>query len=86
MSRKVVLAAILAAAFQLSNAQSGCQQIDGNYYCSQTNAISFNNIGFSGSYNQITNMDSTSCSCSSSPVSFSGPLAPLNDEVSIFYC
>jgi len=61
------------------NAQ--CQEIDGNSYCAQTDAIIYNNVGFSGTYNEITNMDNTSCTCSSTPQAFSGGLAPLNEEV-----
>ena len=79
MSRGI-LAALAIAAFSVgANAQ--CQEIAGNYYCAQTNAITYNNVGFSGTYNQITSMDSSSCQCSSNPTSFSGGLAPLNDEV-----
>jgi len=79
MSRGL-LTAVAVAAFSIgANAQ--CQQIAGNYYCAQVDAIAYNNVGFAGTYNQITNMDSSSCQCSSQPVSFSGPLAPLNEEV-----
>jgi Cell wall protein YJL171C/Tos1, N-terminal len=80
MSRGLLVAAVLAALHFVA-VDSQCPQIDGNYYCAQTNAISFNNVGFAGSYNQVTNMDSVSCACSSTPVGFSGPLAPLNNEV-----
>jgi Glycine-rich protein domain (DUF2403) len=79
MSRGLFAAAVLAAFSIGANAQ--CQEIAGNYYCDQVNAITYNNVGFAGSFNQITSMDNTSCECSSSPVDFSGPLAPLNEEV-----
>lgn len=78
MSLKLA-ALVFAALVARVNAQ--CQEIDGNSYCGQTDAIIYNNVGFSGTYNEITSMDSTSCQCSSSPQSFSGGLAPLNDEV-----
>lgn len=71
--------ATLALALR-AKAQS-CQNIGGNYYCEETSAITFANVGFSGTYNQITNMDSSSCQCASQPISFSGSLAPLNNEV-----
>ena len=81
MSRGV-LAGLAIAAFSVgANAQ--CQQIAGNYYCAQTDAITYNNVGFPGTYNQITGMDSTTCQCSSDSVSFTGGLAPLNEEVII---
>jgi len=82
MPRRLFTAALVAALSSLgAHAQSGCTNIDGNYYCASTNAIIYNNVGFAGSYSEITNMDSSSCACSSSPFSFSGPLAPLNNEV-----
>jgi hypothetical protein len=81
MSRGLFAAAVLAAFSIGANAQ--CQEIAGNYYCDQVNAITYNNVGFAGTYNQITSMDNTTCACSSSPVSFSGPLAPLNEEVQL---
>lgn len=79
MSRGILSFVAIAAFSVGANAQ--CQQIDGNYYCGATHAITYNNVGFSGTYNQITGMDSTTCQCSSNPTSFSGGLAPLNQEV-----
>ena len=79
MSRGI-LTALAIAVFSVG-ANALCQQIAGNYYCGQTSAITYHNVGFSGTYNQITGMDSTSCQCSSNPMSFSGGLAPLNKEV-----
>ena len=75
-----LLAAAVIAAFSVGG-KAQCPQIDGNYYCAQTSAIKFNNIGFSGTYNQVTSMDSSTCECTSQPVSFGGGLAPLNHEV-----
>lgn len=64
---------------------NNCQlSSDGNYYCSQTSKVYYENVGFSGSYNQITNMDSNTGSCTSQPFSFSGNLAPLN-ELSVHF-
>jgi hypothetical protein len=74
------MAALAIAAFSVgANAQ--CQEIAGNYYCDQTDAITYKNVGFSGTYDQVTSMDTSPCLCSSNPTSFSGGLAPLNDEV-----
>lgn len=80
MSRSF-LATVAVAMLSLSAQAQNCQQIAGNYYCGQTDAVAFNNVGFTGTYNQITGMDSSSCTCSSQPKGFSGPIAPLNDEV-----
>jgi hypothetical protein len=81
MSRGLLATVAIAALSLGAHAQSGCQQIAGNYYCGKTSAVAFNNVGFSGFYNQITGMDSTSCTCSSAQKAFSGAIAPLNDEV-----
>ena len=75
------LFALVAAAFGAARVNAQCQQIAGNNYCSQVNAITYNNVGFSGTYNEITGMDSTTCQCSSEPQAFTGGLAPLNEEV-----
>ncbi|TVY80728.1 putative serine-rich protein P23A10.11c [Lachnellula suecica] len=60
------------------------QEVDGNWYCQSVQAIRYSNVGSPGSYNQITDMapDGT---CSSSPKHFSGPLAPLDEEVSLHF-
>ena len=59
----------------------GCTSISGMTYCTPVAEITYNNVGFSGTYNDVTNMDTSSCECSSSPYAFSGPLAPFNEEV-----
>lgn len=54
---------------------------EGNYYCSQVDAITYTSVGGAGSYNKITNMDSNSGTCSSEAYGYSGSLSPLNEEV-----
>lgn len=71
---------LIAVAF----ASSCLLSSDGNYYCSQTSKVYYDNVGFSGSYNKVTNMDSDSGSCTSESYSFSGDLAPL-DELSVHF-
>lgn len=69
----------------LAVAVADCQlSSDGNYYCAKTNKIYYDNIGFSGTYNQVTSMDSNSGACSSQPQAFGGDLAPL-DELSVHF-
>lgn len=58
---------------------------DGNYYCESTNAIVYSNVGVSGTYNDVTSMDESTCACSSSSVPFSGSLAPLDEELSVHF-
>ncbi|KAK9485299.1 putative TOS1-like glycosyl hydrolase-domain-containing protein [Lipomyces starkeyi] len=72
----VALGASLAAA-------SSCSQISGNYYCNPVTAVAYENVGFSGSYDEVTSMDD--CSCSTSPTSFSGSLAPMNQDISLHF-
>lgn len=66
-------------------ASSSCTEILGNYYCDETSQITYANVGFDGSYNDVTSFDSSSCTCGSEKVSFSGSLAPLNEELSVHF-
>jgi hypothetical protein len=66
-------------------AQSTCNNaVDdgGNWYCNLVEAITYTSVGGEGSYNKITNMDSSSGTCLSSPFGYSGSLSPLNEPVS----
>lgn len=63
-----------------------CQKSDdGNYYCGSTKKVSYAGVGYSGTYPDITNMDSSSGSCSSKSYSFSGNLSPLDEELSLHF-
>lgn len=75
---------ILTTLANLINAD--CQlSSDGNYYCSPTDAIIYSNVGISGSYNDITSMDESTCVCTSEPFKYSGSLAPFNEELSVHF-
>lgn len=78
-------AATLLAATVVADKRDLCSDgsVDdnGNYYCQKVDAITYTGVGGSGSYNQITNMDSGSGSCSSSPKGYSGSMSPLDEEV-----
>lgn len=75
---------ILTTLANLINAN--CQlSSDGNYYCSPTDAIIYSNVGTSGSYNDITSMDESTCVCTSEPFKYSGSLAPFNEELSVHF-
>lgn len=65
--------------------QAGCSQVAGNYYCSPTKKVTFSNVGFSGSYSDVTGMDETTGQCSSTSLSFNGNLAPLDEELSVHF-
>lgn len=76
------IASILAS---ITSVAADCDFIDGNYYCNSVSAIQYQNLGFSGSYQDVTLMDDQSCSCSSQSVSFSGEMAPLDGELSVHF-
>ncbi|QSZ37493.1 hypothetical protein DSL72_008591 [Monilinia vaccinii-corymbosi] len=77
---------LLAAAYLLSSVSSvnGCAEVSGNWYCNPVDAIIYSNVGAPGTYNQITNMASNGV-CSSTPKSFSGPISPLDEEISFHF-
>lgn len=68
-----------------SNAQAcaagTAQEINGNWYCSEVNAIAYTNFPGNGSYNKVTNMDAATGQCSFEQYGYSGSLSPLNEEV-----
>jgi len=78
-------AALLAATASADLCAHGSTDDNGNWYCQQVNAISYTNVGGSNQYNRVTNMDSNSGACSSTPQSYSGSLAPLDEEVSMHF-
>ncbi|SMN20944.1 similar to Saccharomyces cerevisiae YBR162C TOS1 Covalently-bound cell wall protein of unknown function [Maudiozyma saulgeensis] len=87
-SRKTSLLSALTVLTSLSTTvNADCTlSSDGNYYCAQTEAVIYSNVGFSGSYLDVTNMDESSCACTQgSSTTFSGSLAPLDEEVSIHF-
>ncbi|SCU85008.1 LADA_0D05204g1_1 [Lachancea dasiensis] len=64
---------------------ASCDYVGGNYYCSETDAVIYQNVGYSGSYQDVTSMDESSCSCSQESVSFEGSMSPLNEELSVHF-
>lgn len=81
--------ASLILAFAASSAvadqcASGSTLDGGNYFCQLVDAIQYSNVGHAGSYNKVTSMGSDG-SCASSPVSYSGSLSPLDEEVSLHF-
>ncbi|KAK0516020.1 hypothetical protein JMJ35_002054 [Cladonia borealis] len=70
-----------------SNAQASAagtaQEINGNWYCSEVNAISYTDFPGNGSYNKVTNMDAATGQCSFEQYGYSGSLSPLNEELSL---
>lgn len=81
---QIFVPAVFAALVSAVSAGS-CDYISGNYYCDQTTKVTYEGVGFSGSYKDVTNMDESSGSCSSSSLSFSGNLSPLDEELSVHF-
>ncbi|QLG70839.1 hypothetical protein HG535_0A07820 [Zygotorulaspora mrakii] len=75
----------IAAIGAVSFANADCQMSGGNYYCSKAEAIVYSDVGYSGSYMDVSFMDENSCSCSQSSVQVSGSLAPLDEELSVHF-
>ncbi|XBW35914.1 hypothetical protein QEN19_001489 [Hanseniaspora menglaensis] len=78
----VFITAILSTITQVN---AGCQEISGNYYCNEVSAVAYQNIGYSGSYMDVTSMDESSCACSQSSYSFSGTNSPLDEQLSVHF-
>jgi hypothetical protein len=56
----------------------------------EVEVLQFDNLGYTGTYNQVSKLsdiysDSCSCEVNSTPVSFSGANAPLNEELSVHF-
>ncbi|QID84336.1 target of Sbf [Saccharomyces pastorianus] len=77
------LIGLLSSAASFANAD--CTYSGGNYYCAQTDAIVYSNVGLSATYQDVTNMDESSCSCTQADFTSSGSLAPFNEELSVHF-
>lgn len=60
---------------------SNCYQENGNWYCSQVDAISYSNFGTAGQYQKVTEMGPTG-HCNFAGQSYQGGMAPMDGEVS----
>ncbi|EMC95364.1 hypothetical protein BAUCODRAFT_72229 [Baudoinia panamericana UAMH 10762] len=79
------LLATAAVADKRDLCSDGSVDVGGNWYCQAVEAITYTGVGGSGSYNQITNMDSTTGNCASTPFGYSGSMSPLDEEVSMHF-
>lgn len=59
----------------------GSEFVEGNWYCQAVNAIQYTNVGSAGTYKDVTNMGADG-TCTMQDKSYSGPIAPLDEEVS----
>lgn len=58
-------------------------EINGNWYCSPVQAITYTNFPGFGHYNKVTHMDASTGQCTQQRYEYSGSLAPLNEEVGL---
>ncbi|KAI1917157.1 target of Sbf [Ophidiomyces ophidiicola] len=87
MHYKLAIGAALAASVTSVAAQAcdpgTARQLGGNWYCKLVDSITYNNFESSGSYDEITGMDNGRCT--SQKKAYSGPLAPLDGEISLHF-
>lgn len=83
MRASLAVGAAFAASISGVSAQAcaagTAKQINGNWYCSPVDSISYTNFGSSGTYDEVVSMEGGKCQ--TEPKAYSGPLAPLNGEV-----
>ena len=82
---KFTTSVYLAVLATIATVQAGCSFVGGNYYCSQTDKIIYNGLGYSGSYQDVVSMDESTGQCSQQAYSFSGNLSPLDEELSVHF-
>ena len=78
----IIAACVTGAAGQCPDG-SAPQVIDNMSYCKAVQAVTYQKFSGAGTYNRITNMDPQTGACKSTPVKYSGPLTPLDEEVSV---
>ncbi|KAK6003696.1 hypothetical protein QM012_009467 [Aureobasidium pullulans] len=88
MKNIIAASAFLAASISGAAADlcsKGSVDDNGNWYCQAVDSITYTGMMGKGSYNKITNMDSSSGSCASTPYGYSGEMSPLDEEVSLHF-
>lgn len=68
----------------IATVNAGCTNDGGNWYCSETDKVVFNGIGFDGSYSDVVSMNENG-QCTQQTKSFSGNLSPLDEELSVHF-
>jgi len=84
--KNIILSGTAAlASFGFASASCNGPVIGGISYCNSVEQITYNDLGYSGTYKDVSGWDSNSCTCSYQSKSFSGPLAPLNEGLSLHF-
>ncbi|KAK3393799.1 TOS1 protein [Podospora didyma] len=61
---------------------------NGNYFCQAVHQVTYSNVGFSqsaGFYEEVTHMDTKTGACTKQNKTFSGPMAPFNEPMSLHF-
>ena len=77
----LVVAFISSPAIAQACAAGSAKQINGNWYCSEVDAITYHNFPGYGQYNKVTHMDPKTGECETKVNQYSGSLSPLDEEV-----
>lgn len=80
MRSTVKVAALVAGLFGVVTASS-CVESNGNWYCNQVEAVTYLNLGGSGSYNRVSSMNGATGVCNMTTYNYSGTNAPFDEEV-----
>jgi hypothetical protein len=81
MKALLMLALVMSFAFA-DLCSEGSELVKGNWYCQAVKRITYKDVGGAGTYDRITSMDATTGKCGSVKQKYSGPLAPLDEDVS----
>ncbi|SPQ18636.1 ae76cd03-b6bf-497b-81d4-32f3bc7c4049 [Thermothielavioides terrestris] len=72
-----------------SSTQQACQgtrqEEQGNWYCRQVQHVTYENMVNSGQYSEVVSMDQQTGDCKFANRSFSGPLAPFDEPLSLHF-
>jgi hypothetical protein len=80
----LLLGLLLSLAQALDHCASGSTEINGNWYCQAVQRIAYENVGATGTYNKVDGMSTDNGGyCSSTPFTYSGTLAPFDEDLSI---
>lgn len=74
---------VFGALVSLGLASANPQTYGGITYNNPVSAITYSNLGCTGTYQAVTGYNKDDCSCTYSPKTYSGPLAPLNEGLSL---
>ncbi|CCG84000.1 protein of unknown function [Taphrina deformans PYCC 5710] len=81
-----MIPALLLFASTALASSSTCHEVSGNWYCDETMQVTYSGLGgVPGSYQRVTDMDSDACTCSKTTQAFSGPLSPLDEDLSLHF-